>query len=1040
MNNRDRPSPAPPLGDVLKQALAIAARFDPRKTVFLKRNGEWGDFPKTSRERVSHELFYQLKTSAAGETERRLESLLSPFVEDDTWNAAVALATVDAHPPPGDRTVMDEPFLLLHESLIWIMEREIHRRNAAKSGREWDREARTLQAECRRRLDLFEDEKRRALDEDESRAFEEAAARVRGIPWIELLISQLAEETRLSDSLERLLAAAADSARKEEILSAIADHIQPPMGIVTNLSPAVLFPCLRLLLDPRLEVESGIPYLASVVLSILGDARSSQTLLHGLKRFPLNVTKIRENLIYALGNLGEAEAVELLGEVLDAPDEFAGQEKDSGPAVLLLEQKEEAIWALGKTGLASVRALPSLVRYADHPSARLKTYLAWTLGEIGWAQKEASGGLSADLVIALLKLLKEKDRPIFEEAVSGLKKIGLPDFIHSLYLYHVGAVNILGLKPAERGLYELSETLHHLLRTKPKVVIAVNGDSGTGKTYFCQAIAGGFAGLRPSEILYLMRDAKKGQKIFNRLLGLPWLKKHIDPSYYHDDPLLEEEDDPETFFRKFLEEQADKRLIILDGCRDRYYFQRIIDFFYNQGKLDIEVNFRANFSTRRLNLEEREVALESVKLHLAFLEEPPLEDTSFYQDGLVILYDLDNSTAARLNSEETRELFEERRIDSWGEFIRVGGFSAEEHPLQQKIEGLRYREEGFRAEEEDWPSFKTGPFVPVERRLKPTLNPDLESSPNLLETVPLDDIKPHRLRFYAQDQVAGIGKGGLAFVLTFLDHRVFSTSLEGVGDFVLLGRDFYLAAPGRGFFRLSFERNDFTVIDGRAAAIDRLASFPPDIVVGAQADGRIRVWNFLEKRLMVLTSAPAPLLALAIDQRGRIWTGSGDTTLRCWDMERGKMITVEGLSGPVRFIRTRPGGRILTVEDAPNMKDTVFRWVDIDARQSTATTASLPGRVNGVTLDFSGRVIVALGGPAPETKNRSGETLAVLTLHDDACFYQSLSGHSREAADCLTMGPRIISCGLEENGRSTIRVWGSDFYVRTELGKRLIRP
>src|SRR4030042_2161212 len=172
-----------------------------------------------------------------------------------------------------------------------------------------------------------------------------------------------------------------------------------------------------------------------------------------------------------------------------------------------------------------------------------------------------------------------------------------------------------------------------------------------------------------------MLYSKRGHKVFNRLRGLAWLKKHIAPCYYQDYPGAEDEDDPEAYFRRFLEDNSDKRLIILDGCRDRHYFQRVIDFFYLQGELDIEVNFRAHFSTRRLNLETREFALESVKLHLQFLEEPALEDTLFYQEGLVILYDLDKSLGCRLRREETRELFERARGDSWGELIRIGDFS-----------------------------------------------------------------------------------------------------------------------------------------------------------------------------------------------------------------------------------------------------------------------------------------------------------------------------------------------------------------------------
>lgn len=112
-----------------------------------------------------------------------------------------------------------------------------------------------------------------------------------------------------------------------------------------------------------------------------------------------------------------------------------------------------------------------------------------------------------------------KNKEIFEETVTALRKINLPEFIHSLYLYHVGAINLISLKPAEKGLNELSITLNYIIKQKEKVVMAVTGDSGTGKTYFCQVLACGCAGLKPEEILYLRRDSKEGRKIFNRLIG-----------------------------------------------------------------------------------------------------------------------------------------------------------------------------------------------------------------------------------------------------------------------------------------------------------------------------------------------------------------------------------------------------------------------------------------------------------------------------------------------------------------------------------------
>lgn len=86
---------------------------------------------------------------------------------------------------------------------------------------------------------------------------------------------------------------------------------------------------------------------------------------------------------------------------------------------------------------------------------------------------------------------KEKNKEVFEGTVCVHIKINMPEFIHSLYLYHVGAINFLSLKPAEKGLTELSITLNHLIAQKEKVMVALTGDSGTEKAYFGQVLTSG---------------------------------------------------------------------------------------------------------------------------------------------------------------------------------------------------------------------------------------------------------------------------------------------------------------------------------------------------------------------------------------------------------------------------------------------------------------------------------------------------------------------------------------------------------------------
>jgi HEAT repeat protein len=1035
------------------KAGAELERFPTREIKFLSRAGEWHENPRTLRDRISHELFFQLRKRGGKEAAAFIEGAISPLQQEDYGRAVLKLGTALMRPEPAasaaGRTVEDtvfdpeqRPFLVIHEVLLWLIRREIFRRNAEAYAPDWNVEAQRVKVEFAAKLRSLDDFARRVLTDAEGQKLSEVAAGLFSDPSCPAaaVATLLAEEIKISEALERLVTASVSYPQQEEFSSAIIEKIQPATGIVSHLSPALFFPCLHLLGDSRIDLASGIPYTASAMLSIFQDPRSTETLLSTLKFCPLSWTKIRENIIYTLGNLRESRAVDDLIVVLEAADEIAAPVGGGTTACLLLEQKEEAIWALGKIGLAAVRAIPVLAKCADHSSARLKTYLAWTLGEVGKAQREATGGVSADIVIALLKLLKEKNKQLFEEAAGALKKIGLPEFVHSLYLYHAGAISILGLKPAQRGLYQLSETDNQLLGTKRTAILAVNGDSGTGKTYFCQAIAEGFPGVGPGEILYLMRDTKRGQRVFNRLLGLRWLKKHIDPAYYQDYPLAEEDDDTEAYFRQFLEENSDKRLIILDGCRDRHYFQKVIDFFYSQGKLDIEVNFRARFSTRRLNLEEREVALESVKLHLAFLEEPALEDTPFYQEDLVILYDLDNSRGSRLNCQETKELFEERRIDSWGELIRIGDFSGKKASVSCQKEPLAVQEEDFAVEEENWPRFSVRSFVPEEKILGPFLNESLAAEPNLLKTIPLEGLDPRRILFYAQDQIAGVGGRTTAYVFTLLDNRIFSFDLgEAVADLAVLGRTLYLTAPGRALFCLSFENDQVSEIMTGEAAPWKIAVSPPDRIVTASAHGRIHVLDFLEKKIFVLAGSGRTVTSLAVDRRGRICAGDESGGLGLWDLEARRVCRIEAMAGPVGFLRAYPFGKILAVEGSSVQSSVpLFRIIDMENSSLKTIPFSSALSLSGINVYYDGRIIIGLK-PAREAPVPFGSSLIILSPQDGGCSSTSLSGHSRGTRDCLAMGPKIITCGGENDGRSAFRVWGSEFYVRTEIGKLRIK-
>jgi HEAT repeat protein len=1061
----------PSLENLIQAGKNLIDEFDPKKFIYLNSKGEWKENPENPIDRISNELLHQIGKLEQKALSALIRDAFFPLSGKNSWAltkkmkfAILAGPKNHARSPTeeemdkailrsyssGDRPEKIYPFLIILEVLAWILYHEAVRASIEIHFPDWDRTRRAQQKEFIKELESLNHLFSLISDKGEIEQFiykildnlKKASSEV-----ILSIPKTISEEMRLMKTLNHLLEKAKDSVQKEEIFSLVYEKIQPPMGIVNLASPALLFPCLQLLMDKRIDISSGIQYNASVILSILQDPRSTETLLDGLDFFPLYYSKIRENLIYTLGNLKEKRAVKPIARILEGPDQ---KRFSKGPKKIkihrVLEQKMEAIWALGKIGIESIRCLFTLVKYGEHPSAKLKTYLAWTLGEIGKAQKEKYGGVSADIIITLLKLLKTKNKQLFEETVSALQKIDVPEFTHSLYLYNIGAVSLLGLKPAQRGLYELSETLHYLINSKGKAIIAVNGDSGTGKTYFCQSILNGFGKIKPNEILYLMRDRSIDQKIFNRILGLKWLKKYIDPVYYQDYPVSEEEDDPEQFFKQFLEENSSKKLIILDGCRDRCYFQRLIDLFYFKGNLDVEVNFRATFSTRRLNLEEREMALESVNTHLSFVEEPALEDTHFYQEGMVILYDLDNSIPSRLRSEETQELFQKRRIDTWGDLIRIGDFR--EKPNRGKVESepLSIRQERLLLNSEDLPKASLQLFSPEERKFRVLLNENLTEQPNLLQTIEADDLKAEQMRFYAQDQIAGIGEEGSVFVLTFLDNRIFYTLLERSSGIALLGRDIYLINDQSELTLISFERNEIVKFEKTASLPLTIVSYPPDKIITGHEDGTVRIWNFLSKDVHVLAGHRQPVLSLAVDHSGRIYSAGVDGTLRQWDLESGMVHVVEKLDRNVPIIKLYPQEKILAISEADDSasrkKEGYISNVKIlDFQNRTTHVSQIPFQktISSVNVYFDGRIIA--GASPLERKTQQGDgNLIIISPGKDFYEYSILDGHQMSTKDCLAMGPKIITCGTEGNENYTIRLWGTDFYVRTELSKLSIKP
>jgi len=1024
----------------------------PSALTFLDGRGRWRRDPSTLSERISCELWFRIwEAGGGGALAHRVEELLGPLVADESvWRIVLTLGESLRDEDSGP---VASQLLSAALALNLLVEAEACESVSGQYAADWDRRARATKAAYAAKLDVLVERLGRALADDAAlRRFLAVRSNLRASPdsIFRTVSGIISEEEWIRTDLDELMADLKRTEDRSEICELISAHVCPHPSISRKEPRSLLRPCVELLSDPELDVSSGIQYRASAFLGRLADPRSTEAIMEALGRSAPVHSFLRSNLVYALGNLKDEKALPYLLRILDEADRVPVQAVDGRSEYLQLldSEKREAVWALGKLGAGAVDALQSLTKFVSSPDRETRIYLAWAMGAIGAGQKQTSGGIDATIPIALMNILTGKDVPAFEEATFGLRRLGLPDFLHTLYLRDFKTVPILSLKPSNTGLYELSETLLHLASVKRPVVMAVTGDSGTGKTYFCNVIARGFGGIEGHEILYMMRDGPEN-RIFDRILGLKWLKAHNEARFYENYPVSEDQDEPDAFFDEFLRQNADKKLIILDGWRDEAYFHQVVRKFYEKGHLDVLVRFQTAFSTRRINLEEREGTLERVRMHLPLIETPAMEETRFYQEGAVLIYHLDNSIPSRLTGPEIREVFDRQKVETWGDQIRIGRFARNTRPLTVGRESLSVFYERVSAEDEPVTPREPVPFAPAEEGFLRVLNDDVSADPNLLQLVRLRKTEVDRIAFYNHGQLAFSGSDGSVGVLTGFNDRVYETRVHDASalGIAVVGGDVCSVDSGGELAITSFKRNTVTRLTSRSAPALVVAPFGESSFVTGHADGEVRVWDLGNGSARVLEGHRTRVTAVAADRRGRVVSGSEDGEVRVWSPERG-VAAVFGTGGtPVAALDVYVDGRVVVAAGRGSEPCCRVLIVDPESGSCDVLSPEIGGGLCTLSVYFDGRMMVGLdvgegaGGGQGARNDRSGSgTLLVLDPRPDFLCYNLLSGHGARTADCVSMGPRIVTCGSEKSGERTLRIWGTATYVATELGKLRLMP
>lgn len=321
------------------------------------------------------------------------------------------------------------------------------------------------------------------------------------------------------------------------------------------------------------------------------------------------------------------------------------------------------------------------------------------------------------------------------------------------------------------------------------------------------------------------------------------------------------------------------------------------------------------------------------------------------------------------------------------------------------------------------------------------MNEDTTQEPNLLQVIKLKDISINRIVFYTQGQIAYCGYDGTIGILTGLNDRILYTYLcnKKIDRLTIVDGDIWAVDSDGDLKIVSFHKGTVINMELGNSPVSSIASFRSGRVVTGHFDGTLRIWDIQSKQVKVIKGYGNPILSLAVDRHGRIFSGGPDKELRMWEIEKNRVKILVGYDASIVAIGIYPDGRIVTgsglADKSENGKprgNAKIRIVDLETDTCKMFDLFDTGSVNAINAYFDGRIIVGLKAPV----NRApGCNLIIIDPRPDTPQYKTLGGHKLETRDCITMGPRIITCGSESNSEHTLRIWGTELYVRMEYDK-----
>jgi WD40 repeat protein len=196
------------------------------------------------------------------------------------------------------------------------------------------------------------------------------------------------------------------------------------------------------------------------------------------------------------------------------------------------------------------------------------------------------------------------------------------------------------------------------------------------------------------------------------------------------------------------------------------------------------------------------------------------------------------------------------------------------------------------------------------------------------------------------------------------------------------------------------------ILEGHRGRVHAVAVLDGRRVVSGSGDRTLRVWNLESgETLQILEGHTSGVNAVTVLDGGRVLSGSDDGTLRVWDLKSGETLQIlEGHTSGVNAVTVLGGRRAIS-----GSSDRTLRVWDLESGQTLQTLEGHTGWVSALAM-LDGRHVVS---------GSSDGTLRVWDLESGETL-QTLQGHkSGVTAVTVLDGYRAVSV----SGYGTLRVW-----------------